>query len=327
MKTINIDLSSLPLTSGNHNLFLQATAPTKQSSLLSGQIDRTQSVSTVNLYWFRVVYDNVYKYFNYQLGKWYEVTQEKWVASQIKIGDNIPTPPELRWFRPVNGWEQSENIFTAVYTYNVGKGDLNGDGVISFTDYNLIKRQNVGLDRAKRIMDAAAAWEKTNDNSVTDFVLYTACDVNNSGKFNSSDVVALREALATGSTYYAINDPSVTNICGETVRKASRKEVTTIQELTQYLSQGYPIQLQNDLVTNDDLNIIGIGVNIDFNGHTISCNNFSIQASCSVVLFSGISTRGKIISVNDISKNITTNIGGDVSVKIDVINEILTNTL
>ena len=178
----------------------------------------------------------------------------------------------------------------AEFTYNVGAGDADGDGVISTADVIMMRRWNVGLDRNLKVANAAAAWTTAHDiiaaekaaeanNTVAEipnYVLYSALDVNGDRAIRSSDIVAVRQALATGHAYKVIVENGITKVA-----KTNRVNVSNYADLIANIEIGNPVALTTNIeaaneIFNEDLDIpvdIYLGTNrLTVKGFTLNTN-------------------------------------------------------
>ena len=217
----------------------------------------------------------------------------KTVAENVEI-TNIYTAtmralPTVRFFKTagwkVNGEGDVVTAYTlamdgqtlnAEFTYAVGAGDVNGDGVVSSADVIQMRRWNVGLDRAKKIANAATAWTKAHDANFTSGVLYTAMDANSSGGFSGSDIVATREALATGYNYKIIIEQGIVR-----VKKTNRVEVDNYADLVANIEIGNAVTLTADIeaaneVFNEDL---AIPVDIYLDTYRLTVKGFTLNTN------------------------------------------------
>ena len=225
--------------------------------------------------------------FTYSYGE--DVTTIEEDVEVNSVNDAMRALPVFRWFKTagwrVNGEGDVVTAYTlamdgqtlnAEFTYNVGAGDANGDGVISSADVILLKRWSVGLDRAKKIADAAAAWAKKDDTSVTSAVLYTALDANNSGKFNSSDIVATREALATGYNFKVVVSQGIIQ-----VMKVNRVEVDNYEDLIDNIRIGNAVTMTADITaaTTEFDEDLDIPVDIDLGNYKLTVLDFKLNTN------------------------------------------------
>ena len=214
-------------------------------------------------------------------------TQKTGAAAAQNVLTALPAATTYRWFK-FTGYTFDDDAVSNVsldmegetvyanYTYAVGAGDADGDGVISSADVILLKRWNVGLDRAKKIADAATAWAKTDDSSVTSAVLYSALDANNNGAIRSNDVVAVREALATGRTYKVIVAGGIIKVA-----KADRVTVNSYEDLLGNIHLGNPVALGSDIdAANEIFNEDSlIPVDIDLGAHRLTVKGFTLNTA------------------------------------------------
>ncbi len=209
-------------------------------------------------------------------------------ATTVGIGDAIPAAPAIRWFKTAGftfGGDAAttytvamstsqDPVLVAEYTYNVGTGDVTGDGSVNVDDIRAMRLENVtNMNYGTLLASAAVAWENRTANGT--FFHVAAADVNGSGSFNSADIVRVREALATGYGYYIVTGENVT---GQEVLGLEFVEVDTLQKLINAVNAGKPAKLTQNITeeaADFDLTIHSSAY-IDLNGHTLTVNEFSL---------------------------------------------------
>lgn len=167
---------------------------------------------------------------------------------------------------------------TAVYDFNVGLGDFNGDGLVNVSDLYWLRRKNAGYNFHDSLISTVAdAWTNRTDFE-TDFYYAAALDINNSNSFNSADIVAFREALATGYSKYIITGNNVT---GQEIMVVDEPVVvTTFAALKDWVLKGYPVKLGADIneeETDGTITFNGTSY-IDLDGKTLTVSKFILTS-------------------------------------------------
>ena len=213
----------------------------------------------------------------------------KTVAEDVEIVNVVTTPmralPTVSFFKSA-GWEYQGNIVThytmemdgatlnAVFTYAVGAGDADGDGIISSADVVVMKRWSVGLDKAKKIANAAEAWTAAHDENFESGVLYTALDANGNGSIRSNDIVAVREALVTGHNYKVIVSEGIVMVA-----KVNRVNVNNYADLVSNIRIGNPVTLTADIEAANEIfdEDSVIPVDIDLGTNRLTVKGFTLN--------------------------------------------------
>lgn len=233
---------------------------------------------------FSYVYGSDVVYLSYNKDTGVLTVVDEATVSDVYVGAEVPAAPSMRYFA-TKGFKEGDTLVTvftaemdeadlvATYTYNVGLGDVNGDGFVNVDDVYQMRRKNVGYT-LNVIADAATAWEKKGDGQTYFFT--AAADVNNSTAFNSADIVAIREALATGYDRYIVK--GVYDITGQQVISTDYIEVTTYEELVTAVAAGYPVKVMNDITAAQaDFNLTLYGAaNINLNSYKLTVNSISL---------------------------------------------------
>ncbi len=241
---------------------------------------------------------------------------EKTLAEDVELAvlANLPTY-DVRWFKPVGytfnnaaattvTFEMNEGVVYIAYSYAVGAGDADGDGVITAGDVIQMKRYFVGLDEAQLIADADAAWANSSNSAYNAVaVLNTALDVNGTLTFRTNDIVAVREALATGYDYKVVIEEGI-----QLVKKVNRITVTTYEalddagwSLLKALKAGYPVTLgapiaaaNKDFVLDSD-----IPVDINLGSYRLTVKGFTLNTNTTGATLK--ITNGTLYTVNGIT--------------------------
>ena len=222
--------------------------------------------------------------------------------------------PVVRWFKAGNIHQGSADGSTVTtyaaamdgvtlyvdYSYAVGAGDVDGDGIITANDVLQMKRFMVGLDSDNAITTVASAWDKSSDTTIENPVMSSALDVNGSGTFRTNDIVAVREALATGYTYKVIVQEGV-----QKVISASVQEVGTYAAFKEKVLAGYPVKLINDITAaEEDFEVaLTVPADIDLNGYTLTVNKFIMSnayAGATLKVANSANTAATIFTVDGI---------------------------
>ena len=224
---------------------------------------------------------------------------------EVNVGSAIALPL-VRWFKTAGAKfnnaivttytaDMDNETLTAEYTYAIGAGDADGDGVITAGDVIQMKRFFVGLDASKLVEDAADAWSKKGNDAYANGVLQSALDVNDSGTFRTSDIVAVREALATGYSFKIVIENGV-----QLVKEAVLQEVEDYATFKEKVLAGFPVKLTADITEDDDFDEeLTVPADIDLNGFTLTLNKFYMtNTGAGVTLKIG---NGTIVTVDGIS--------------------------
>jgi len=139
--------------------------------------------------------------------------------------DALKTVPSRTWFVN-NGWHNVEacsdtaftnmtvkenTTFYTIYYFNIGVGDVNGDGTISAADITLMRQYLAGgyITEGDVITTVEGAWTASKNSSTSGKFLTMVANVNNdtdsssNAKLNVADVVCIRMAVnGTGNPDY-----------------------------------------------------------------------------------------------------------------------------
>lgn len=165
------------------------------------------------------------------------VPAESAAASAFTVGGAIPTASNVRGFR-VKRWfsvipqQQGDPIVTEVtafdeatsietdegayylaeMAFDLGAGDVNGDGAVTTADILAMKKYLVGTE-FEVIDTAAAAWAIVPSAEEATDLFYLPCyDSNGDHSEDTRDLVAIREGLATGYGYVIVTDATVDGV-------------------------------------------------------------------------------------------------------------------
>ena len=205
-------------------------------------------------------------------------------------------------------------VFTLVL--NLGRGDVNGDGSITTLDILTMKRYLVGTSVGE-IRTEQDAWEAVLlDNSNGDWFYPALWDVNGDDYNDTRDIVALREALATGYGYVVVTDSTADgDYCiGQQVASenavifAGRVLVAEDADTLAYaLTTGTPVRLGGDVaIESIDVTCDG-AITVDLDGHTISGDSLTVVADGSIRVVNGalevlnVSLEGDAVFVEDVT--------------------------
>ena len=241
---------------------------------------------------------------------------EKPLAEDVALAvlANLPTY-NVRWFKQggytfdnaaattVTFDMDGETVYIA-YSYAVGAGDADGDGIITAGDVIQMKRFFVGLDADNLIETAADAWSNSSNSDYDEVaVLNTALDVNGTLTFRTNDIVAVREALATGYDYKVVIEEGI-----QLVKKVNRITVTTYEELDgagwsllKAVKAGYPVTLGADIAAANEDFVLDSAIPVDINlgGYRLTVKGFTLNTNTTGATLK--ITNGTLYTVNGIT--------------------------
>lgn len=227
------------------------------------------------------------------------------------IGDAIPVTNALKYFA-TQGFVFNNEIVTeftaamagqtlqATISYDVGKGDVNGDGVVNVLDlaafrayYTRMSRYTSGAEDDDLIETEAEAWAKCleyiageEDAFNYNYVIKAACSItNNQGKIRTTDIVAMREAFATGYSYSLVEGYLAAGVSGQAIIPFEYQIVHNVPELVASLRAGLPTKLADstdpsgafvgDATADVDLELT-IPVDLFLNGQVLMAKTFRL---------------------------------------------------
>ncbi len=227
------------------------------------------------------------------------------VTDEYDALSDIPAAPTFRYF-DTDGFKFGGNVVTtftlemdgetlnAEYFFNVGKGDADGDGYVTARDIIKMKRAYAGLETLNIIDDAEEmdqVWALRESTGAYNTLFESALDVNSLDGLWPNDIVAVREALATGYDYKIIQFKATTGVTGQAVVYVNRVQVYTYDELVAAVTAGYPVDVMNDIdaatrtfdlditlpadidLKDNRLTVMGFALNTNTNGATLKIAN------------------------------------------------------
>jgi len=252
------------------------------------------------------------KYLSYDEVNGFTVVEEAY-ASLLYAGDAMPVAGSIDYFRttgfeydlvPLGGTEQDPYEITAVYTYDVGLGDFDGNKTVTVLDLVNIRKYQLGNLTIKAIpcISPVEAWtgkyaDGDNVGQAIDFsngvFFASAKDLNGDTYSDAIDLLIIREAFATGYGYGIISNPEVTAVSGQSVWAIEEAVAHNIDELRSFVAMGYPVKLSDgtdgleysfDAATQNFELVVASSVSIDLNGQTLTVNMFSLTSAADVTL-------------------------------------------
>lgn len=228
-------------------------------------------------------------------------------------GASIPAAPSFNYFTTEGFVFNNELVTTATlavnnatliatYQYNVGLADVCGDGAVNtddvYTMRQFIARRSL-LTSKTPLADAADAWEQrsTAAADLAKFYFSASLDANGDNAFNAADVVAVRQALATGYGYYIIAGEGQK---GQKLVATTYQNVDTFALLVEKVTAGYPVKLTQDIDAVENIFNVNLAsaALIDLQGHTLTVDAFTLTSSANDATLR--ITNGKIVAVGDI---------------------------
>lgn len=192
----------------------------------------------------------------------------------------------------------AEAYYLAEMTYDVGAGDVNGDGLVNIDDVLTMKRAFVSPEAMTEVATPAEAWALTEQTNRTKLLFLSARDVNADGSFDARDIVYTLEAIATGYSYAVKSGVTADGafVSGDRVildaAEAHEGEVvaaTSVQKVQEVISDNKVVLLLADIDASDqDVTLSFAGdVVIDLGGKAFSARSFKITAGGSFVIKNG----------------------------------------
>jgi len=241
---------------------------------------------------------NTVYYYNYENEALVATTENEWVAASIDVRDALPAYPTYSFFHTA-GWKSGNNVVTALtpamsgetltlnahFIYNVGAGDVDGNGIVNTLDLIKMKRYYIGLE-TEVLEDATAAWAAAIADTAEAPVFVSALDANGSGAFRINDLVTIREALATGYDFKIVIGRQ-----GVTGQSIENVEVLTVYEYDEFVAAvktGIPVKLGANITAEDERfdETIDIPVDIDLNGKALTVEYFGLNSAAYDLTFS-----------------------------------------
>ncbi len=220
-----------------------------------------------------------------------------WVKAVKVQGEYVYTPVDR--FEALVSVESDEDAFyIAKMALNVGKGDLNGDGVVTADDVIMMKKYLVGVS-FDTIETEASAWTAAVADPLADPFYFPVWDTNGDGSADTRDVLVVCRALATGYDYEIKQNVTVVDgvyVSGEQIVPVAGTvyvgEVTPVADeeaLGAVLAGGRKAALTADVDLSDFDEFVSDGdVYIDLGGKTLTVGAFDVIAGGAVTLKNGV---------------------------------------
>jgi len=210
-----------------------------------------------------------------------------WRVIPQQVGDPLVT--EVTHFDVYAALDVAENAYyLAEMVLNIGRGDVNGDGVVSVLDLLSMKRYLVGTTIGE-LRTEQDAWDAAlRDDSNGDWFYPDKWDVNGDGYNDTRDIVALREALATGYGYVIMTDWTAGEEYCEGQQVAKAVVVKTAAEMTEAIEASSPVILGSDISFESlDQTALDVNVYIDLGGYTITADEWQLETPSALIVFGG----------------------------------------
>ena len=216
-----------------------------------------------------------------------------------------------RWYAVVNGVRTETNFFsvaasaetdeTAYYlaemTFDLGKGDVNGDGKVTVLDVQAMRRYLVG-STFEVVTTEQAAWDLVfTGNDDGDYFYYLVWDVNGDESCDTRDILAIREALATGYGYQIVSNVTADGVysSGEQIAAADAvcydgkiRFAPNLEELGGLLYAGQRVRITTDIESSDDLEVVYDGdFFLDLGGNVLTAPSLTMTISGKITVLNG----------------------------------------
>jgi len=228
----------------------------------------------------------------------------------------------VRWFRALSWYDGANRLTAAPATsvmpnhdidvygfieFNVGLGDVNGNGSVDTNDITLYRQWIVGGysmvvletegDNAVDYYKFASTHNFANDPEGTRYYLKRVADNNKDENRDIRDVSVTRMAIVGGYTW---NIESHLNVTGEEITRSDRP--SNLEALESSLESGKKVRLVQSLSDNEADLVISSDKDmyLDLAGYTLTVKSFSISsnANVTITIFNGtiVTTNGITIS-------------------------------
>ena len=198
----------------------------------------------------------------------------------------ITLPSNIHWFN-VTSWYLNNALTQAVpqtmpnhdinvyaeIRFNVGQGDVNGNGNVDANDISLYRQYIVGGYGIAAVEDGDE-WSIAND--FDDNALYflkRVADNNNDSSRDIRDISITRMAIVGG---YSWNIEAGASVSGQAIIRTI--SVATLNALVDVIESGNRAKLASDLT--EELGVLNVSANqniyIDLNGHTLTLRSVSL---------------------------------------------------
>lgn len=212
----------------------------------------------------------------------------KWFADDLWYTDEARTQRALG-FVPHGG----VTVYGA-YVFDIGAGDVNGDGFVTTNDITLYRQWIVGGYDIFTVT-AGSEWALVSDPAFDDSKIYfleRAFDANGDASGDIRDITTVRMAIV-GGYGYTIAEGEAVGVSGQGITLVNNviRNVTTPSELAQSLAQGGHIQLGGDVVVPlGDVITVSRDTVIYLNGHDLdfsACTTRPIEmaSNASLVIY------------------------------------------
>lgn len=224
----------------------------------------------------------------------------RWVKA-VKVEDAY-TYTVVERFEAAVGVENDEDAYyIAVMTLDLGMGDVDGDGSITAADIVRMKKYLVGV-RYTTLNSESAVWQAIGEEVPAGGYFYSFLwDVNDDGHADTRDILASREALATGYAYEIVSDVNVNGVIysnevvigpTDSVFETDVTAVADAEALFAALDSGKKVGLLADIEITDEENETRFNASsdlyIDLGGKTLKVGNLILNTTGKITLKNGV---------------------------------------
>ena len=221
----------------------------------------------------------------------------RWVKA-IKVGEEFTYTDADTFEVSVSVESDADAYYIAIMTFDLGKGDVDGDGFVTASDILRMKRYLVGV-QGNIVFDVDGAWQIADASPENRFYLFL-WDVNVDANRDTRDVYVVRSALATGYGYEIRSDVTVNGayytreIIVAPIDTAFDGETQTVADAASFsaaLGAGKRIGLVSDIeIVGSDPVVIETSkdILIDLGGKTLKVGQFTLHSEGKITVRNGV---------------------------------------
>lgn len=224
----------------------------------------------------------------FYLNRWFRV---------IPQAEGDPLFTEVSFFDVITSIETDEDAYyLAEMVMILGRGDVNGDGLVTALDLLSMKRYLVGATY-REIATEQEAWDVAlREDPDGGYFYLPMWDANGDNSFDTRDIVCIREALATGYGYTVATDTTADGVyCpGAQIARENGANyegrvsfASNVEELNELLEEEKRVVLTADIPSDPIVVAYDGNVYVDLDGHTITADLLDLTAAGTITILNG----------------------------------------